>query len=45
MGRGASGPGIRRFDKENVSYFSKDLEEPQIKENGPASLEPQDKLI
>jgi hypothetical protein len=44
-GRGASGPGMRRFDKENVSYFSKDLEEPQIRENGPGSLEPQDELI
>jgi hypothetical protein len=45
MGRGASGPGIHRFDKEDVSYFNRDLEGPQIKENGPGSLEPQDELI
>jgi hypothetical protein len=45
MGRGALGPGMSRFDTENVSYFNKDLEEPQIRENGPGSLEPQDELI
>jgi hypothetical protein len=42
MGRGASGPGIRRFDKENVLYFSKDLEKPQIQEKKPGNLEPKD---
>jgi hypothetical protein len=45
MGRGALGPGMSRFDKENVSYSSKDLEGPQIKENGPGRLEPQEELI
>ena len=44
MGCGASGPGICRFDKENVPYFNKDLEGLQIRENWPSSLEPQDEL-
>ena len=43
--RGALDPGMSRFDKENVSYFSKDAEGPQISENGPDSLEPKDKQI
>jgi hypothetical protein len=45
MGRGALGPGMNRFDKENVSYFNKDLEGPQISENRPDSLEPKDEQI
>jgi hypothetical protein len=45
MGHGALGPGMNRFDKESVLYFNKDLEGPQISENGPDSLEPKDEQI
>ena len=45
MGRGALGPGMSRFDIETVSYFSKDLRQPQIRENGPGRLEPKDEQI
>jgi hypothetical protein len=45
MGRGALGPGMSRFDEERVSYFSKDSEGPQIRENGPSRLEPKDEQI
>jgi hypothetical protein len=33
---------MSRFDKENVSYFSKDLKISQIRENWPSSLESKD---
>ena len=35
MGREALRPRIVKYDKENVAYFSKDLKELQIRENGP----------
>jgi hypothetical protein len=36
---------MSRFDEEDVSYFNKDSEGPQISENGPESLEPKDEQI
>jgi hypothetical protein len=44
-GRGNLGLGMSRFDKENVSYFDMDLKRPQIRKNGPGSLEPNGKQI
>ena len=45
MGREALGPRTSKCHKENVSYFNKDLEGPQIRENGPGSLKPKDENI
>ena len=39
MGREALRPRIDKCDKENVAYFSKDLEGLQIGENGPGGTE------
>ena len=41
MGREALGPRIGKCHKENVSYFNKDLEGLQIRENGSGSTEAQ----
>ena len=41
MGREALEPRIVKCDKENVAYFSKDLEGLQIGENGPGGTEAQ----
>ena len=41
MGREALRPRISKCDKENVVYFSKDLEGLQIEENGPGGTEVQ----
>ena len=45
MGWETLGPGIGKCYKENVSYFSKDLEGLQIREKAPPSLESQDDLL
>ena len=45
MTRGASGARNWRFHKENVSYFSKDLEGLQIGEKWPPRLESKDDLL
>ena len=45
MGWETLGPGIGKCYKENVSYFNKDLERLQIREQAPPSLESQDDLL
>jgi hypothetical protein len=45
MGGGSSGPGMRRFTKENLTYLNKDLEGSQIRENEASSLESKDEQI
>ena len=45
MGREALRPRIVKCDKENVAYFSKDLEGLQIGENGPGGTEAQNRQM
>ena len=45
MGREALRPRIVKCDKENVAYFSKDLEGLQIVENGPGDTEAQNRQM
>ena len=45
MGREALRPRISKCHKENVTYFSKDLEGLQIGENGPGGTEAQNRQM
>ena len=45
MGREALEPRIVKCDKENVAYFSKDLEGLQIDENDPGGTEAQNRQM
>ena len=45
MGRGALGPRISKCQKENACHFDKDLDEPQIEDNGSGGIGPKNPTV